>query len=237
MADSSRVRATSGHPGGAGAPARPATLDRDLELGRSAHRSMRDVLADRLADDAIDPVAPTALPDWTVAHLLTHVARNADSHRRMIEGADRGEVLEQYEGGVVGRTEEIESGVGRSAQELVDDVRASSDALEAAWATTSWIGEGKRTLSQRTEITALPFLRAREVQLHLVDLGVGIGIDDLDPLYVRLEVDRLSMLWCARQPMGMSKLPARALALTPTERLAWLTGRTEVDGLPVAGLF
>ena len=216
---------------------RPSELQRDIDLGRSSHRWLDQLLVDRLDAGVLDPVAPTRLTGWTVGHLLTHIARNADSHRRMIEGADRGEVLEQYEGGVDGRTNGLEVGASRTADALVADVHQASAALEAAWGATRWEGSGRRTLSQTTEIVRLPFLRTREVQLHTVDLAIGAEFTDLDPLYVRLEVDQLSMLWCARQPMGMSKLPAAALALPPLDRLAWLTGRAEFTGLEPAGIF
>jgi len=36
---------------------------------------------------------PSALPDWTVGHVLTHVARNADSHVRRTRAAQRHEVV------------------------------------------------------------------------------------------------------------------------------------------------
>src|SRR3954453_4137041 len=65
---------------------------------------------------------PCLLPGWSVAHLLTHIARNADSVVRRFEGAIRGEVLDQYVGGPTGREAEIEAGVQRSAVELVADV-------------------------------------------------------------------------------------------------------------------
>ncbi len=210
---------------------------RDVELGRSAHRRLDDLLAARLDQGALDGAAPTRLPGWSVGHLLTHLARNADSHRRLIEGADRGEVVDQYDGGVSARNAGIEQGAARGPEALVDDVRSSSAALEAAWEATPWRGSGRRTRSQTVEIVQLPFLRVREVQLHAVDLDVGVTFEDLDPLYVRLEVDRLSMLWCARQPMGMARLPSGALRLGPHERLAWLTGRLDVDGLAPAGIF
>ncbi len=215
----------------------PDERRRHVELGRSAHRWFDELLEGRATDGGLDAAAPTLLPGWTVGHLLTHVARNADSHRRLIGGADRGEVLDQYDGGVDARNAGIEAGALRGVDELLDDVRRSSAALEAAWASTSWEGSGRRTRSQTVEIVQLPFLRVREVQLHAVDLGVGVSFEDLDPLYVRLEVDRLSMLWCARQPMGMAKLPSAALRLGPHDRLAWLTDRREVDGLAPAGIF
>jgi maleylpyruvate isomerase len=45
------------------------------------------------------------------------------------------------------------------------------------------------------------------------------------------------MLWRARRPMGLTPLPAEALALPPATRLAWMMGRVEIDGLAPAHLF
>ncbi|MDO9173431.1 MAG: hypothetical protein Q7V62_01425, partial [Actinomycetota bacterium] len=55
--------------------------------------------------------------------------------------------------------------------------------------------------------------------------------------YVRLELSRMAMLWSSRKPMGLTTLPAIAVALPDHERLAWLLGRTEVAGLEPAGIF
>src|SRR3954449_1423873 len=73
---------------------------------------------------------PCLLPGWSVGHLLTHVARNADSVVRRFDGAMRGEVVDQYEGGPVGREAEIDAGAHRSAVELVDDVRRTAAAVD-----------------------------------------------------------------------------------------------------------
>ena len=53
---------------------------------------------------------PSLLPDWTVGHVLTHLARNADSMDRVLEAAERGDVVERYAGGGAGRDAEIEAG-------------------------------------------------------------------------------------------------------------------------------
>ncbi len=55
---------------------------------------------------------------WTVGHVLTHLARNAESHVRMLEGATMGEALEQYAGGYDQRAADIEAGADRSAHVL-----------------------------------------------------------------------------------------------------------------------
>ena len=48
---------------------------------------------------------------------------------------------------------------------------------------------------------------------------------------MRLELRRMEMLWNARQPMGLTALPAAALHRPPPERLAWLMGRISIDGV------
>jgi len=60
---------------------------------------------------------------------------------------------------------------------------------------------------------------------------LGFGYDDFTPLYVRLELDQQIMLWRSRKPMGMTEIPEIAKKLSPSQRLAWLMGRVEVEGL------
>ena len=48
----------------------------------------------------------------------------------------------------------------------------------------------------------------------------------------------MEMRWNARRPMGMTGLPAEAARqLPPHDRLAWLLGRVEIEGLEPAGIF
>jgi maleylpyruvate isomerase len=212
-------------------------IERDVALGRSVHSTLIQRLHHALDADALDVAGPSRLPGWNRAQVITHLARNADGHRRMIDGAGRGEVLEQYVGGVEGRTADIDAGQDRPAVDVVDDLITATVELENAWNETDWQGSGRRTLGGESPIDRLPFLRSREVSLHGVDLAIGLELSDLDPLYIRLELSRLEMLWTARQPMGMTPLPPAALALTPPDRLGWLTGRLAVDGLRPAGIF
>ena len=51
----------------------------------------------KLTDE--DVLSPTRLPEWTVGHVLTHLARNADGHTRRLEAALRGEDVARYPGG------------------------------------------------------------------------------------------------------------------------------------------
>ncbi|WP_051063489.1 maleylpyruvate isomerase N-terminal domain-containing protein [Ilumatobacter nonamiensis] len=212
-------------------------IERDVTLGTSAHAALMTRLAALADEDRLEVADASRLPGWNRAQVITHLARNADGHRRMIEGAGRGEILEQYPGGVATRQHGIDAGVDRTSTEVLADLSAAIGALEAAWSSTDWRGVGHRTVRGDTPIGRLPFLRVREVALHGVDLDIGIELSDLDPLYVRLEIGRLEMLWSARQPMGMTPLPNAVLSLDPPTRLGWLTGRVDVDGVDPAGVF
>ena len=67
--------------------------EHDLAGCRRSHARLLDHLA-HLTDE--DAAAASLLPGWTVAMLVTHLARNADSHRGMFEGAAVGEPRQQY---------------------------------------------------------------------------------------------------------------------------------------------
>lgn len=211
----------------------PRALDREVTGCAAAHQRLLAHLDDLLP--ALDVTAPSRLAGWTVGHVLTHLARNAESHVRVFDAAQRGETAPRYPGGFEQRAAEIEAGAPRPADEQVDDVRRTIWALEGAWAATpaeGWLLVGHGPVGDEP-VHDLPFRRWREVEVHHVDLGLpGFGIDDWSAEYVRRELDRTLMAWAARRPMGMTTLPPAALALPPNRRLAWLTGRLAVEGLP-----
>jgi maleylpyruvate isomerase len=202
-----------------------------------AHRALDEHLR-RLPDGEADGRAPSLLPGWTRGHVLTHVARNADSFVRILDGVTQGERLDQYVGGFAGRNAAIEAGADRAWAELVADVAVASAALDARFADQArWDGAGVGGTGQELPATELPFRRWREVLVHHADLGIGFGVDDWPATYVREELRQMTMLWAARRPMGSTELPAAALALPDRHRLAWLLGRRAVEGLEPAGVF
>jgi maleylpyruvate isomerase len=163
---------------------------------------------------------PSRLPGWSVGHLLTHVARNADSVVRRLEGAARDEIVDQYPGGMSARAAEIEAGAGRSAAELVTDVRTAGLAVlqvaqslpEAAWQRLSRDSGGLLLPSSTVLIS-----RIREVEVHHVDLGLGYQPADWPAEFVEETL-----------ATELPKLPERA---DPAELLAWLTGRAPAPTL------
>lgn len=210
------------------------TIDRCVEGAAAAHQRLLSVLDERMAAGGFDPRAPSHLPGWTVGHVLTHLARDADGLVVLFEAASQGRVGDQYQGGVAQRDADIEAGADRSAADLIVDLRRSVWALEAAWVACSaegWAGRG-RCGEAGVAVADLPFRRWREVEVHGVDLDLGLTFEDWSPEYVRWELVRQEMTWRARMPMGLSSLPREVLALPPPVRLAWLLGRVRIDGLP-----
>jgi maleylpyruvate isomerase len=206
---------------------------RDLAGVRAAHGRLLAAI-DGLSDEQAR--ADSRLPEWTVGHVLTHLARNADSHVRLFAAAERGEVTTQYDSAQA-RADDIETGSRRPATALVADVAASIERLDDAWmhASVGWSGTAA-TMRGEIPCTDLPFLRWREVEVHTADLGIGPDWSSWSAEYVRLELRRMEMLWASRRPMGLTSLPGEALALEPSHRLAWMLGRIAVDGLEPAGL-
>jgi maleylpyruvate isomerase len=179
---------------------------------------------------------PTALPGWTVAHVLTHVARNADSHRRRAEAAVAGRVVDQYAGGASGRAAEIDAGAGRRAEELVDDVVGSAAAMQAAWpASTSpaWAGRSRDVSGAERRLDELPARRWQELEVHLVDLDVGVTHRHWPDDFVAFWLPRLRRGLPGRLPEG-AEGPA-AGAVDGRDELAWLYGRLTRPDLPALG--
>jgi len=204
-------------------------MRRDIESCVASHASLTDSLQHL---DPVDPTRPSALPEWTVGHVLTHIARNADGIISMLDG------FVQYPHGVEGRNGDIETGSQRSWAELVDDVVSTSAALDVRLSEEGVDWSGTVTMLPGVRPKPLvPLMRQREVEVHRADLLVGYGFADMPSDYVRRDLRIMGMFWTARQPMGMTKLPDLALGLDPATRLAWMMGRIEIDGLEPANLF
>jgi maleylpyruvate isomerase len=206
-------------------------------------------------DDAMAR-GPSALPGWSRGHVLTHLARNADSNTRMIEAAKIGQPVAQYPGGAAQRESEIEAGAGRSATVLFDDVRRADDVLATAYEGVddeTWRGEALRWGTEAWPVLDLPFLRWREVAVHAVDLGLpGVGTDIWADDYVDHELRRQIAALASRLPgpMAVRVAPSDAsrstvvmhvgdgdphgfvtVVGTTRELLAWTIGRSAGEPL------
>lgn len=204
-----------------------AAVERDVASCAASHAAL---VAHLSGITTVDSQMPSRLPGWSIGHVLTHIARNADSHLDLLAGRP------QYPS-VESRNADIELGATREWAALVADVETSAVAVDMAFSSqTDWTGTARTMGGERSTVT-LPLLRQREVEVHRVDLGLGYSFADMPVEYVRGDLRLMEIMWSARKPMGMTTLPDEALALDPPTRLAWLMGRAEIDGLAAAGLF
>ena len=182
----------------------------DVQAVAASHARLKQTVA-----ELVDVSAPSLLPHWSVGHVLSHLARNADSIVYRLDAMTRGELVPQYEGGAEGRAAAIERGAARSAEEIMADVVTACDRLDAfflelpdrVWSTEVRAGIG----AKRVPATRLVIARWREVEIHHVDLGRGY----LPSQWPIALVERML-------PDVLHDLPARTDA---SSLLAWLTGR------------
>lgn len=209
-------------------------------MSRGNQRSVKDDLglleretAALLADlDNLDPAqagAATLCPGWTRAHVLTHLARNADALGNLARWAVTGERTPMY-ASEEQRDADIEAGAGRELGELRADVARSAarfaevaEHLPGPSESVQVEARGGRVLSG----AQIPVLRVQEVVFHHVDLLTGYSFEDADPAYVRRALG-----------IGMRKLQASdaapALTLLAPDGKRWdiAGGGPAVTGRP-----
>jgi len=157
---------------------------------------------------------PSLLPDWTVGHVLTYVARNADGHALRLSGALRGAEVARYPGG--SRDRDIADGAGRPAEALIADVSASHARLEAVWRASEEAGWPHADLMAGDHWPTVdsPFRRLREVEIHHFDLGLGYTADEWPDEYAAWELEQ-----------ALRNLPGRLDGGQTRRLLLWLIGR------------
>lgn len=195
--------------------------------------------------------APCALPGWSRAHLLTHLARNADALVNLLSWARTGVPTPMY-ASPAQRRADIDAGVGRPAAVLradLDDANGRlAEALQAMrpahWRATVRTAQGRDVPASR-----VPWLRTREVWLHAVDLATGVRLSDLPPDLVDALLDDVTAGFAARPDCPALRLHATdrdrvwsverpgaelvSLAGTAGALLGWLTGRGPAAALTV----
>lgn len=202
------------------------------ELDRVDDAQRRFVAVVTELDDA-DLRRASLLPGWSAAHVVAHVARNADSHRRRADAAARGEVIDQYPGGFAGRAAEIERSAACDRAELVDDLVTSATRLDAAWRAVppdAWDVISRDVSGRERALHELPGRRWQELEVHLVDLGAGVTPRDWPPDFVAAALPTLRRTLEARLPAGASVPPPGML--DDRDELAWLYGRLDRPDLP-----
>lgn len=187
---------------------------RDLESLREATERLLTAAA-RL--DNASTAEASRLPGWSRGHVLAHLARNADALVNVLEGRP------MYPDAVT-RDADIERDGPRPLDTQLADVRATAGhfqrvaAVPADWARTVALRNGVTDVAAR-----VPFRRLVEVELHHVDLGIGLKLEDLSDDFTDREIDFLTERFA-----GHADVPP--LALTTPGGHTWRTGRA--DGTP-----
>jgi len=173
-----------------------------------------------------DVRAPSLLPGWTRAHVLTHVAQNADGMRNVLAGVRTGHDRPAY-ASAGARENGIEQGAGKTAGELATDLADSAMALRTV--ARQLPDEGwqvpVRMLDEGAVFPAAELLTRRlvEVELHHCDLGAGYGPADWPAAFAAMELAEPMRSW-RQDRLGSD--PSEATALTPRRAPApWRPGR------------
>jgi maleylpyruvate isomerase len=131
------------------------------------------------------------LPGWTRAHVISHLARNADGLVNLLTWARTGVEHPMY-ASRADRDADIAEGSARPHRLLSEDLVAASQRFahaaetlaDAAWTTRV------ANLSGATFFAAeVPWMRVREVWLHLVDLDIGCDVRDVPAELVEIMLD------------------------------------------------
>jgi len=195
-----------------------------------------------------DARGASLLPGWTLGHVLTHLARNAEGGARLLNWARTGVPSYEYLS-VAARAAAIEEGANRPAAVLAADVSATAAAFaDAAMAMPADAWKNPVTWTTGQDDPAEDVVRSRlaEVLIHHVDLDLGYGprawpagfVSEMLPAAVGRVNERalvpLSAQLTATDTGRSFRIGGEAseqVSGTAAELLAWLLGRSDGAGL------
>ncbi|MFJ9783801.1 maleylpyruvate isomerase N-terminal domain-containing protein [Amycolatopsis sp. NPDC101161] len=192
--------------------------------------------------------APSALPGWSRAHVLAHVARNADGLQNLLTWANTGVETPMY-ASAEARDADIEAGSQRPAAELLADFVASAGRFEqyaAAMPDDAWAREARNRQGAPVTGTVVARMRLSELAIHLADLDRGYDLDRVlgllgplaDDVVQHAITSRAAHLPALRlvaegSEWTMGAAPGATVRGSNGQLLAWLSGRS--DGAALDG--
>ena len=124
---------------------------------------------------------------WTRAHVLSHIARNADALGNLVGWAVSGIPRAMYDS-PDSRDADIVAGASRGAQEILTDLKDSAARFASAASDLAGAPEQSEVEMRGGRVVRgaqLPTLRLMEVVFHHVDLDAGYTFADTDPGFVK----------------------------------------------------
>lgn len=199
------------------------TLDASLGWAEQGAKIVHESLA------GLDETAFTAassLPGWSRRHVTAHLAANAEAVGNLVHWAATGERTPMYSSPEQ-RALDIETGSARTGDDLRAWFDASAARLTAAMGALTpeqWSAEVVTAQGRTVPASETPWMRAREVMVHAVDLRTGTTFADLPSDFLEALAEDI----VAKRSTTTG---TQALVLKPTDAAA----RREVtgDGEPV----
>lgn len=184
---------------------------------------------------------PSLLPGWTRAHVITHVARNADALVNLLTWARTGVENPMY-ASPEQRNADIERGAGRTAADLRADLLEADRRLADAIANLpeqAWSAQVRSARGRDIPASEVPWMRIREVWIHAADLGCGTRFTDFPAELVDALLDDAAGAFSAREDgpallldptdrerqRRIGPQPGVTVSGTASDLLAWLLGR------------
>lgn len=202
-------------------------------------------VVDKLGDQEL--YRPSTLPGWTRAHVVGHLARNAEALSRLARWASTGVETPMY-ANAEQRAAEIERSATLPAPTLREELTATAAALDRALSALTaeqWRAQVRSALGRAIPAAEVPWMRIREVWLHAVDLGAGATVGDLPEGVVDLLLDDVTTALSAKDgcpPLVLAPLdrdrtwslgqgePGGTVEASAADLAGWLTGRLPATG-------
>ena len=217
-----------------------------VSLHESEQRLVRTV--DSLSDDAWS--RPSVLPGWSRAHVVAHLALNAEGMAGALDALRRGERGAMYESNEK-RDADIDELAGAAVPDLRARLFAAGERLREALASLSdeeWAGTVDRVPGgPQWPVMGLPGARRREVEIHHADIGSGYRHTDWPRDFCAELLDVLAAEQAANPETEAFRVSATDLGMTwkvgADEPVVagsgadlgwWLAGRGSGDGLSTA---
>jgi len=179
-----------------------------------------------LNDD--DVRAASLLPGWSRGHLITHLARNADSLCNLVRWAETGVETPMYASREQ-RDGDIDDGADRSAHDLRVDASASAgrflQAINELDVRHEDVPVSRMSGTETFPARDVALLRRIEIEIHHADLGLGFTHEDWSRDFADLMVDRVTK--------DRADGPSMVLRSTDTDR-EWAYG-VQGDGPEITG--
>ncbi|MFI1506180.1 maleylpyruvate isomerase family mycothiol-dependent enzyme [Streptomyces sp. NPDC020597] len=154
---------------------RPAAMLGRVTKGTAAF----EAAVHRLTDPGF--TRTSCLPGWSRAHVVAHVARNADALGNLLIWARTGVETPMYASGDQ-RAREIEEGARQPAEKLRAELLAADGRLAeelAALPDECWAATVRTARGREVPVSQVPWMRVREVWVHAVDLNIDTSFDDV----------------------------------------------------------